>query len=288
MYKILATETLTENSKLFKVEAPYVARKALPGQFVVIIIDEKGERIPLTVADLDQEAGVITIIVQVVGKTSKHLSTLEAGDSLYVVSGPMGLPTHIQNYGTVACVGGGFGMAAMFPIARAMKEAGNKIIGIIGARNESLLIWEDRLREVSDEFFVTTDDGSKGRKGFATQPLQEKLIAGEKIDLVFGVGPVPMMRALTRATLPFGTKTLVSLNPVMIDATGLCGVCRVTVGGETKFACVDGPDFDAHQVDWDQLVARQALFRPEEQLALARFDEQLAAKAQGQAPAAQR
>ncbi len=280
MYKILATEVLTVNSKLFLVEAPYVARKALPGQFVVIVIDEKGERIPLTIADLDRKEGTITIIAQQVGKTSRQMSTLEAGDSLAVVAGPMGLPTHIEKVGTVACVGGGFGMAAMFPIARAFKEAGNRIIGIIGARNESLLIWENRLREISDELHVMTDDGSKGRKGFATQPLQEKLDSkDDPINLIFGVGPVPMMRAMVRTTQPYGVKTLVSLNPVMIDATGLCGVCRVTVAGETKFACVDGPDFDAHQVDWDQLVARQALFVPEEKAALARFEEQLAEKA---------
>lgn len=276
MYKILATDVLTANSKLFVVEAPHVARKALPGQFVVVVINETGERIPLTIADQDKEAGTITIIVQQIGKTSFQMSTLEAGDTLAVVAGPMGIPSHIQNYGVVAALGGGFGMAAMYPIARALKQAGNKIIGIIGARNESLLIWEDRLREISDEFFVTTDDGSKGRKGFVTQVLQEKLEAKEQLDMVFGVGPVPMMRAMTRTTLPYGTKTIVSLNPVMIDATGLCGVCRVTVGGETKFACVDGPDFDAHQVDWDQLVARQALFVPEEKLALARFEEQRA------------
>ncbi|MCL4534863.1 MAG: sulfide/dihydroorotate dehydrogenase-like FAD/NAD-binding protein [Bacteroidetes bacterium] len=279
MYKILATETLTVNSKLFRVEAPYVARKARPGQFVVVVVDEQGERIPLTVADIDAGAGVITIIVQQVGKTTCQMATLEAGDSLAVVAGPMGLPSHLGNYGTVACLGGGFGMAAMFPIARALKQAGNKIIGIIGARNLDLLIWEDRLRGISDEFYVTTDDGSKGRKGFVTQVLQEKLEAKEKIDLVFGVGPVPMMRAMTRTTLPYGVKTIVSLNPVMIDATGLCGVCRVTVAGETKFACVDGPEFDAHQVDWDQLVARQALFVPEEKLALARFQERIAAQA---------
>jgi NAD(P)H-flavin reductase len=165
----------------------------------------------------------------------------------------------------------------MFPIARALKQAGNHIVGIIGARNVDLLIWEERLRSISDEFYVTTDDGTKGRQGFVTQVLQEMIEQGRTINLVFGVGPVPMMRAMARTTQPFGVKTLVSLNPVMIDATGLCGVCRVTVGGQTKFACVDGPDFDAHQVDWQELVARQSLFIPEERAALARFEEQLKA-----------
>ena len=278
MYNIVASEVLSSNSKLFKVEAPHVAKKALPGQFVIVMKDEAGERIPLTIADLDREAGTITLIIQQIGKTSRAITDLETGDTLATVAGPLGVPSHIQKYGTVACLGGGFGMAAMFPIARALKEAGNKIIGIIGARNESLLIWEDRLRSISDEFYLTTDDGSKGRQGFVTQVLQELVAKGEKIDLVIGIGPVPMMRATARTTEALGIKTLVSLNPIMVDGTGLCGACRITVGGETKFCCVDGPDFDAHKVDWAQLVARQALFIEEEKLSLEKYLQEREAK----------
>ena len=254
MYEILASEVLTPNSKLFRVEVPHVAGKAQPGQFVVVRIDETGERIPLTVADQDPEERSITIIVQEAGKTSQALAAMHPGQSLATVAGPLGVPSHIERFGTITCLGGGFGMAAMFPIARALKETGNFVIGIIGARNVELLLWEDRLRSISDEFYVTTDDGSKGRKGFVTEVLKDMLDSGRKIDLAIGIGPVPMMRALARTTQPYGLKTMVSLNPTMVDGTGLCGACRVSVGRQTKFCCVDGPDFDAHQVDWDELI----------------------------------
>lgn len=271
MFRIVATEVLTPNSKLFKVDAPQIARKAKAGQFVIIRVDETGERIPLTIADRDPGQGTITVIVQAIGKTSRRMSELNAGDSLLDVVGPLGLPTEIENYGTVVCVGGGFGMAAMFPIARALKEAGNKIIAVIGARNESLLLWEDRMREVADEMYVTTDDGSKGRKGLVIDALKDVLTDGHKVDLVVGIGPVIMMRAVSKITQPLGVKTLVSLNPIMIDGTGMCGGCRVSINGEPRFVCVHGPDFDAHQVNWDELMARLTTYQPEEKVALEKY-----------------
>lgn len=271
MFKILASETIAPNSRLFRIAAPQVARKALPGQFVVIRIGEEGERIPLTIADSDPVEGSITIIVQEVGKTTKELGSCEAGQEIHDVLGPLGVPSEIENFGTVLCMGGGFGVAAMYPIARALKKAGNRVISIIGARTQELLLWEDRTRAVSDELHITTDDGSKGRKGFVSDVLQDMLRAGEKIDRVIAIGPVPMMRAVARTTEPYGVKTVVSLNPIMLDATGLCGVCRVTIGGKAKFACVDGPEFDAHQVDWAGLMSRLTIYVPEEKVALERY-----------------
>lgn len=271
MYDIVGTEILTPNSKLFRVQAPQIAKKAKAGQFVMIRVSERGERIPLTIADRDTEAGTITLIVQAVGKTSRMMSELNAGDALTDVVGPLGLATEIEKYGTVVCVGGGFGMAAMFPIARALKEAGNKIIAITGARNESLLLWENRMREVADEMIITTDDGSKGRKGMVIEALNDVLTGERKIDLVVAIGPVIMMRAVSKMTEPFGVKTLVSLNPVMIDGTGMCGGCRVTVGEEARFVCVHGPDFDGHKVNWDELMARLTFYQPEEKLALEKY-----------------
>lgn len=271
MNKILATEVLTPNSKLFVVEAPQIARKAKPGQFIILRVDEKGERIPLTIADRNPEGGTITLIVQQIGKTTREMGTLEAGDYLADVVGPLGLPTHVQKYGTVLCIGGGFGMAAMFPIARAFKEAGNKLIAVIGARSENLLLWESRMQSIADEMYVTTDDGSKGTKGIVIDPLKNLIEQGRKLDLVVAIGPVVMMKAVSKLTEPAGIKTLVSLNPIMIDGTGMCGGCRVTVGGKTKFCCVDGPDFDAHQVDWDELLARLTVYQPEEKMSLEKY-----------------
>lgn len=271
MFKILASETIAPNSKLFRIAAPQVAKKALPGQFVVIRIDEQGERIPLTIADTDPVEGSITIIVQEVGKTTKELGSCQAGRELRDVLGPLGVPSEIENFGTVVCMGGGFGVAAMYPIARALKRAGNQIVSIIGARTQELLLWEDRTRDISDELYITTDDGSKGRKGFVSDVLQDMLKAERKVDRVIAIGPVPMMRAVARTTEPYGIKTVVSLNPIMLDATGLCGVCRVTIGGRPKFACVDGPEFDAHQVDWTELMSRLTVYVPEERLALERY-----------------
>jgi NAD(P)H-flavin reductase len=270
MYKILKREDLVPNIHLFEVEAPAVARKAQPGQFVVVRIDETGERIPVTVADFDRKNGTITIVFMEVGTTTHHLAELKAGDSILNFVGPLGIPTHIEKYGTVVCVSGGFATAVIRPIARALKEKGNKVISIMGARNKDLVFWEDELRSVSDELIVTTDDGSYARKGLVTEPLKELLDSGQKIDLVIAIGPSIMMKFSALTTKPYGVKTIVSLNPIMVDGTGMCGCCRVSVGGETKFACVDGPDFDAHQVDWDLLMARQKSYIPEEKLS---FDE---------------
>ena len=265
MYKILEREDLTPNIHLFKIEAPEVAKKARPGQFVVIIIDEKGERIPLTVADWDEKGGTVTIVFMEVGTTTHRLATLKAGDSVANFVGPLGIPTHIEKFGTVVCVAGGFAVAVIMPIARALREQGNKVISILGARSRDLLFWEDELRQVSDELIITTDDGSYGRKGVVTEPLKDLLQNGNKINRVIAIGPSIMMKFCSKTTEPFGVKTIVSLNPIMVDGTGMCGVCRVSVGGVTKFACVDGPDFDGHQVDWDLLFARQRIYLDEEE-----------------------
>ncbi len=264
MYKILLRQDLVPKIHLFKVLAPALARKAQPGQFVVIRIDEKGERIPLTIADWDAEEGSVTIVFMKVGTTTHRLALLETGDSIADFIGPLGLPTHIDKFGTVVCVAGGFAVATIMPIARAMKEKGNKVISIMGARNKKLIFWEDELRSVSDQLIVTTDDGSYARQGLVTEPLKELLEGDEKIDRVIAIGPSIMMKFCAKTTRPFGVKTIVSLNPIMVDGTGMCGCCRVSVGGETKFACVDGPDFDGHQVDWDLLFARQCIYLDEE------------------------
>ncbi|MFC2051580.1 sulfide/dihydroorotate dehydrogenase-like FAD/NAD-binding protein [Chloroflexota bacterium] len=264
MYEILLRQDLVPNIHLFKIKAPAVARKAQPGQFVVIRIDEKGERIPLTVADWNREEGSVTIIVMEVGTTTCRLALLKAGDSIANFVGPLGLPTHIEKFGTVVCVAGGFAVAPIMPIARALKQKGNKVISIMGARNKDLLFWENELRNVSDQLIVTTDDGSYGRKGLVTEPLKELLEGSEKIDRVIAIGPSIMMKFCAKITEPFGVKTIVSLNSIMVDGTGMCGCCRVSVGGATKFACVDGPDFDGHQVDWDLLLARQRIYLNEE------------------------
>ena len=264
MYKILLRQDLVPGIHLFKVEAPAVARKARPGQFIVLRIDEIGERIPLTVADWDEKEGSITVIFMEVGTTTHRLGLLGAGDSIASFVGPLGLPTHIEEYGTVVCVAGGFAVAPIFPIARALKQTGNKVLSILGARNKGLLFWKDELGSVSERLIVTTDDGSYGRKGLVTEPLKELLEGDEKIDRVIAIGPSVMMKFCAKTTEPFGVKTIVSLNPIMVDGTGMCGCCRVVVGGLTKFACVDGPDFDGHQVDWDLLMARQRAYLDEE------------------------
>ena len=264
MYKILEKEDLVPGIHLFKVAAPAVAQKAQAGQFVVIRIDEKGERIPLTIADWDREEGSITIVFMEVGTTTARLALLEAGEAIADFIGPLGLPAHIDKFGTVVCVAGGVGAAPVAPIARALKQAGNKIISILGARSQDLLFWEDKLRSSSDRLIVTTDDGTYGRKGVVTEPLKELLESGEKVDRVIAIGPVVMMKFCSLTTEPFGVKTIVSLNPIMVDGTGMCGCCRVEVSGETKFACVDGPDFDGHQVDWELLSARQRIYLDEE------------------------
>jgi NAD(P)H-flavin reductase len=268
LYKILFREDLVPSIHLFKVSAPAVAKKAKPGQFVVVRIDEKGERIPLTLADWDREEGSLTLVFMEVGTTTARLAQLKAGDAIADLVGPLGLPTHIEKFGTIVCVAGGVGAAPISPIGRELKKAGNKIISILGARSKELLFWEDRLRRFSDQLTVTTDDGTYGRKGVVTEPLKELLEGGEKIDLVVAIGPAVMMKFVSKTTAPFGVKTIVSLNPIMMDGTGMCGVCRVAVGGITKFACVDGPDFDGHQVDWDLLLARQRIYLDEERRSL--------------------
>jgi len=264
VYKILLKQDLVPNIHLFKVLAPAVAQKARPGQFVVVRVDEVGERIPVTIADWDEKEGSVTIVFMEVGTTTHKLALLETGDTIANFTGPLGLPTHIEKFGTVVCVAGGFAVATIMPIARAMKEKGNKVISILGARNKDLLFWEDELRNVSDRVIVTTDDGSYGRKGLVTEPLKELLEGDEKINRVIAIGPSIMMKFCCKTTEPFGVNTIVSLNPIMVDGTGMCGCCRVSVGGVTRFACVDGPDFDGHQVDWDLLLTRQRIYLDEE------------------------
>lgn len=257
-------EDLAPSVHLYKIEASKVAAKAQPGQFIILRIDEKGERIPLTVADWDREEGSVTVIVMEIGITTRRLAQLGTGDSIIDFVGPLGIPTHIEKCGTVVCVAGGFAVAPIMPIARAMKQAGNKVISIMGARSKDLLFWENELRSVSDQLIVTTDDGSYARKGLVTEPLKELLESREKIDRVIAIGPSVMMKFCAKTTEPFGVNTIVSLNPIMVDGTGMCGCCRVAVDGVTRFACVDGPDFDGHKVDWDLLMARQRIYLDEE------------------------
>jgi ferredoxin--NADP+ reductase len=274
LYQTLERQDLAPKIHLFKVAAPKVAGKAQAGQFVIIRIDDSGERIPLTIADWDRKEGSITIVFMEAGASTYRLAQLKAGDSIADFVGPLGLPTHIERFGTVVCVAGGFAVATIMPIARAMKQAGNRVISIMGARSKSLLFWEDELRRWRDRLIVTTDDGSYGRKGLVTEPLAELLASSEKIDRVIAIGPSIMMKFCAKTTEPFGVKTITSLNPIMVDGTGMCGCCRVSVGGVTRFACVDGPDFDAHQVDWDLLLARQRTYLDEEECSFGRCQRQ--------------
>ncbi|HJX69720.1 MAG TPA: sulfide/dihydroorotate dehydrogenase-like FAD/NAD-binding protein [Dehalococcoidia bacterium] len=266
MHRIVSREDLTPQIHLFKLDAPEVAKKAQAGQFVIIMVDEMGERIPLTIADWDESS--VSVVFMEVGKTTRKLATLKAGDYLNTFTGPLGLPTHIDNFGTIVCVAGGFAIATIFPIARAMKKAGNKVISIIGFRTKDLVFWEDRLKSMSDKVIVTTDDGSYGRKGLVTEPLKELLEVNKDIKRVIAIGPTVMMKFSSKTSQPFGVKTIVSLNPIMVDGTGMCGCCRVEVGGETKFTCVDGPDFDGHLVNWDLLMTRQRTYIDEEKRSL--------------------
>ena len=272
MYKILLRQDLVPNIHLFKVAAPAVARKAQPGQFVVIRIDEKGERIPITIADWDADEGSVTIVFMEVGTTTRRLTLLKAGDYIADFVGPLGLPSHIEKFGTVVCVGGCYGIASIMPVARAMREVGNKVISVIEARSKYLLFWEGRLREVSDQLIVTTGDGSYGAKGWVIERLKEIIDGGGKVDLVVAVGCTYMMKLCAETTRPFSIKTIVHLNPIMVDGTGMCGCCRVGVGGETKFACVDGPEFDGHQVDWELLLARQTAYLDDEIRSLSEWE----------------
>ena len=267
MAKILFKSNLAPSVYEFLVDAPLIAHKCQPGQFVMIRTDEDSERIPLTIADFDREKGTITLIVQAVGNTTKHLcETFEEGDDILDVVGPLGHPSEMGRFGTVVCVGGGIGVAPVYPIARAYHELGNKVISIVGARSKDLIIWRDKMQAISDELIITTDDGSEGHKGFVTDPLREMLEKGEKIDLVLAIGPVIMMKNVAATNKPFGTKTTVSLNTIMVDGTGMCGGCRVMVGNENKFACVDGPEFDGHLVDFANLMQRQMMYKDQESI----------------------
>jgi ferredoxin--NADP+ reductase len=249
-----------------KVISGEIARKAKAGQFIVLMTSEEGERIPLTIADVDSAKTTLTIIFQEAGLTTRLLGKLEAGDSLYAIAGPLGHPTEIHKYGKVIIVGGGVGIAEIYPVAKALKASGNEVTTILGARNKDLLILEEELKKVSDNFYITTDDGSCGKKGFVTDILKELLsAASSKYSLVYAVGPIPMMRKVAETTKSFSVKTLVSLNALMVDATGMCGCCRVSISGKTKFSCVDGPEFDAHEVDWDELIKRNNIYRDKEQ-----------------------
>ena len=262
MFKILKKQELSPGIFHYDIEAPRVAKKAQAGQFIVLRVDEDGERIPLTIADFDREAGTITLIFQVVGASTKMLAAKNEGDSIVDFAGPLGQPSEIhENMGTIVCIGGGIGVAPVYPIARAMHEAGNKVISIMGAKTKDILIFEDKMRAISDEVLIATDDGSYGVKGFVTTALQQLVDRGEKIDQVTAIGPGVMMRSVVEATRPLGIKTIVSLNPVMVDGTGMCGGCRVQVGDEMKFACVDGPEFDGHLVDFDEAMRRGAMYR---------------------------
>ena len=273
MYKILEKQILSDITKLMVVEAPQVARKARAGQFVIVRIDDQGERIPLTIADYDRKAGTITLIFQEVGKSTMHMGTMQPGDGFATFVGPLGHPTEIENYGTVVCVGGGVGIAPVFPITRALKEAGNHVISIIGARTRDLLFWEQQMREVSDEIVVCTDDGSYGRKALVTEPLKELLEErAAEIARIWAIGPAIMMKFVSLTTQPYKVPTIVSLNTIMIDGTGMCGGCRVLLDDGAQFVCVDGPEFDAHRVDWDNLLARQQFYRQEEQEAVERWE----------------
>lgn len=273
MYPVVRKERLSDTITLLELRAPAIAAKGRAGQFVIVRLNEKSERIPLTLSDWDIEKGTITIIFQHAGRSTHELALVEAGDEIRDVVGPLGVPTEIEKYGTVVCIGGGVGIAVMRPITKAMKDAGNEVIAIIGARDRSLLILEDEMRDASHELYVTTDNGSYGRKGFVSDVLKELIESGRKIDLVFAIGPVPMMRVISDLTKPYGLKTMVSLDSIMIDGTGMCGGCRVTVGGESKFTCVDGPDFDAHQVDWDELILRKRMYVEQEKQQMEMFHE---------------
>lgn len=268
MFKIISAEFLAPNIKKFIIEAPKIARKRKAGQFVIIRIKEGGERIPLTIADSDLEKGTITIIVQGIGKTTKELNSLESGQSIMDVVGPLGKASHIENFGTAVSIGGGVGTAIAYPTAVALKQAGNHTISIIGGRSKEFVILEDEMRKTCDEVYPTTDDGSYGYHGFVTQKLKELIDSGRKIDFVLAIGPIPMMKAVAETTRPYGIHTVVSLNPVMVDGTGMCGGCRATVDDKTVFVCVDGPEFDAHKVNFDILEQRNRTYREDEQVSL--------------------
>ncbi len=275
MFQILSKEVLAKSITKFVIEAPYVARKHKAGNFLIIRVNDRGERIPLTIVDSDQKRGTVTIIVQTIGKTTKLLSLQNEGDYLLDVAGPLGNPTPIHGGGKVVCIGGGVGTAEVYPIARALKAAGNELATIIGARSKDLIILEDELREISDATFITTDDGSYGKKGLVTDALSGYLKVEPEVSSVYAIGPINMMKAVADFTRSKAIPTYVSLNPIMMDGTGMCGACRVTVGGSTKFACVDGPEFDGHLVDFEELMTRNRSYMELEKASLERLESEI-------------
>jgi ferredoxin--NADP+ reductase len=268
MYKIVEKKILAKDIKLIGVEAPHITYNAKAGNFIIVIVDEKGERIPLTIYDWNKEKGIVYMIFMEVGSSTKKLGLLNPGDYIYAIAGPFGKHFHIEKYGNVVIIGGGVGTPAIFPIARDLKITGNKVTSIIGYKTKELVILENEMKSVSDEVIISTNDGSYGKKGLVTDILQEMIYKGEKIDLVIAIGPVVMMKAVSDLTKKYNIKTIVSLNAIMVDATGMCGGCRVTVGGEVKFSCVDGPDFDGHLVDFEQLLTRLSAFKDMENKSL--------------------
>jgi ferredoxin--NADP+ reductase len=273
MFKIIEKETLAPTITKFVIEAPFIARKRKAGNFIILRVEDTGERIPLTIVDSNNEQGTITLIVQAIGKTTKALSAMNAGDAIVDLVGPLGNPTPIETGKKIVCIGGGVGTAELYPITRALKEAGNTVYSIVGARSKELVILEPEMTAVSTELFITTDDGSYKRKGFVTDQLKELLDAKIGIDMVYAIGPLPMMKAVSNLTKSYGVKALVSLNAVMVDGTGMCGGCRVTVGGQMKFACVDGPEFEGHDVDFDELILRNRGFVDLEKESLQKYEQ---------------
>ncbi|MTI60829.1 MAG: sulfide/dihydroorotate dehydrogenase-like FAD/NAD-binding protein [Firmicutes bacterium] len=275
MFKILEKEVLAKGIKRIKVKAPMIANKTKAGNFIILRIDEKGERIPLTVADYDRETGIISIIFQEVGYTTKQLGSLEIGEHIKDIVGPLGKHIELEGYKKVVCLGGGSGTALLYPKVKAFYNKGSEVIAITGARTKDLIILEDELAEISNKLYIATDDGSYGHHGFVTDILKDILEEDQEIDLVVAIGPVPMMKAVADMTAAYGVETIVSLNSLMVDGTGMCGGCRVTVGGETKFTCVDGPAFDGHQVDFDELINRLSFYKDEEEVHQCRLDEEV-------------
>ncbi len=267
MFNILKKEDLSEQVTLFEIEAGDIAQKAQPGNFFILRTHEQGERVPLTIADFDRTRGTITAVFQKVGRATHHLGSLKEGDHIADVVGPLGNDSHVEYFGNVVCVGGGVGIAPVYPIAKALSEAGNRVTSIIGARTKSILFWEEKMQNVSDDLIITTDDGSYGTKALVTVPLDD-ILSSTRVDLVIAIGPAIMMKFVCRTTEKYSVKTVVSLNSIMIDGTGMCGGCRVEIGGETKYTCVDGPEFDGHEVNFDLLINRLQGYIDEEQMAM--------------------
>lgn len=262
-YKILSKKELCPNQYEITIDAPFVVKNAKAGQFIIFRAEKNGERVPLTIADVDKSTGALTLVFMAVGYSTKKLASLEPGDELIDIVGPLGQPTNIEKYGTVVCLAGGYGAAPCYLIAKAFKEAGNKVYMIMGARTKDLIFWQDKMKDACSELFITTDDGSLGEKGFVTQVL-ERIINNEEVNYAIAVGPMPMMKAVADLTRDKGIYTEASMNPIMVDGTGMCGACRVTVGGKTKFACVDGPDFNAHEIDFDEIINRTKIYKDQE------------------------